>query len=235
MFCLMLEGDFTPTHYVLTPIKEILLTGSAQGNLALWFLLSLFIVKVIFGFLHQHRMPTLIVVALFGGLGFLQHLMGNPLPYYFANICSGLFFFAMGYWLHDYEKSTKVIVICALAYVLFIATEVPFVKMRNNELAQGSYAMWLFFSVCGCVATNATFKRIPYNFPILSWIGRNAMPIYVTHWLVISVFGMITCYALHLQLSTSAHYWSLALVMVIAEYLWVLLTKNSHLKKIKLV
>lgn len=43
------------------PIKEILLKGSCNGNLPLWFLLSLFIVKIVVSWSDKHRLKHTIL------------------------------------------------------------------------------------------------------------------------------------------------------------------------------
>ena len=42
------SGDRNWIHYILTPMKELVLGGSIGGNDVLWFLTSLFLVQVLF-------------------------------------------------------------------------------------------------------------------------------------------------------------------------------------------
>ena len=49
-------------HYVLTPVKELVLGGSIAGNDVLWFLTSLFMVQIIFNELKTRNVMSWLIV-----------------------------------------------------------------------------------------------------------------------------------------------------------------------------
>lgn len=59
---MFVEGDTNWVHYVLTPIKQILLSGSLAGNLPLWFLPSLLAVQLIYAELHKKLQDAWIII-----------------------------------------------------------------------------------------------------------------------------------------------------------------------------
>lgn len=57
---LIIHQSFT-IRTVLGPIKGIIIEGSASGNLALWFLLSLFCVKLMFNYIESLKLPKFLM------------------------------------------------------------------------------------------------------------------------------------------------------------------------------
>lgn len=50
---LLVSNEFS-YRSILSSIKSLLVAGAVPGNLALWFLLSLFIVRILFSWFHMH-------------------------------------------------------------------------------------------------------------------------------------------------------------------------------------
>ena len=73
------EGDRDWKHYLLSPIKSILVSGSTEGNLPLWFLPSLFMVQLLYSLLHRKVQDKLILVISFL-VAFLTYRMGINTP-----------------------------------------------------------------------------------------------------------------------------------------------------------
>lgn len=65
----IIDGTLTIRALLLDPVVGIVRTGAAGGNLALWFLLSLFLVKVMFAVLCRHTSRGVRLVATISGGG----------------------------------------------------------------------------------------------------------------------------------------------------------------------
>lgn len=63
-FAMYVYGEIGWKHYILTPLKDLLLRGSISGNLPLWFLFSLYCVQVTFNELYIRSFRP---ICLFGG------------------------------------------------------------------------------------------------------------------------------------------------------------------------
>lgn len=59
---MFMEGDTNWVHYILSPIKLIILSGSVGGNLPLWFLTSLLAVQLMYTWLHKYVRDEWIVL-----------------------------------------------------------------------------------------------------------------------------------------------------------------------------
>lgn len=96
-FVCWFNGDLHLSSVV--PYRSLITAGSIPGNLPLWFLLTLFVCRVIFNILQNKGIHTGIVTAFSLLMAFLMHKVGFVYPYYFANVWTGLFFMSVGYWV----------------------------------------------------------------------------------------------------------------------------------------
>ena len=186
-----LRGDYNWMHYVLTPFKEILSVGAIQGNLVLWFLPTLFASKVIFNYCLLKGIPSLVIALMTLTTGNVIYYTGNPVPPYITTTFTGLFFYSMGYMLRDYQNKKPLCYASLLGVLCFWIMGLTIVNMKNNILLTGYYPLWYLFSVMGCVAVNYVFRKSPYSFPILRWVGVNSLIIYCTHWIFLNIWYFV--------------------------------------------
>lgn len=101
--CYCLVSYFNGTLHLSTilPYRVLVLHGSIPGNLPLWFLLSLFLCRVILNVLLNKGIPSSLVAILSLSFAFLLHKVGFVHPFYAANVWTGLFFMSMGYLLSN--------------------------------------------------------------------------------------------------------------------------------------
>ena len=126
LHCIRLWVEFDTTSwvdYIIYPFASILIRGAANGNFALWFLLSLFFVKVIISILEKYNVNLIIAGIIFFALGALldivcQELSSKFFPLYFGNTCLGLFFYLMGKYLRNFQYKWVVFIICTIGYVV---------------------------------------------------------------------------------------------------------------------
>ena len=123
------HGDYSLIHYTLTPIKQLFLFGAVVGNLPLWFLSSLFIIRISYHYL-QRSISSVAIASLTFALSALMITIRNStgilLPDYFYSIPMGLFFFSAGKVLQVRQYNKSVITVAALLFLSHFCPPPPF-------------------------------------------------------------------------------------------------------------
>ena len=175
--------------------RGLFLTGKIPINEPLWFLLTLFGVRIIANWLLPDRGEKngwikIVAIVLAGyALAYCCYLWNHPLlPYWIANGASGIAFFTIGYAFRDYECKWWVIIPCAIVYIVCCIFGSPLVDMMYNKWLGGCYMLWLPTAFCGIVTFNALCTWITTHVRLRSieLAGQNAMTIYVTHILIVT-------------------------------------------------
>lgn len=217
----ILVNDSNWIHYILTPLKELVLAGCIEGNLPLWFLVSFFVVRVLFQWAYRpkfwHIVLNLGVILI---LLFVVNIFNdNPyFPLYVTSTLIGYFFYGCGYLFRDTHKNVKLWCVACAVFLIVFFVDRPTMVMRVNYLRHGHYFLWFVFSLFGCITVNGLVNRIPYKFPVLRWIGVNSMIIYVTHYLVIKIFNITVSSVMHTNLSADTRLLFLIPIVIVAEY-----------------
>lgn len=180
------EIDFMVTD----TFRHFLFDGSIRGNYALWFLLSLFVVKCIFTILNKLRVPIFVIVALGGVLGCVHNRYFCNLPVYLGNIPNGLFFYSLGYLMRDTQYKKGSLIINLLAFLAMIPF-VGYLDFRANAISQGSnnYVITEVFNICEIIIANNIVRCWGgcNRKNIFAAIGRSTMILYVTHYIILVV------------------------------------------------
>ena len=189
LYCLKIwiDGDKNWIHFVLTPLKEIVLGGACQGNLPLWFLLSLFAVRIIAYLVFRSKEQVLFLMTIGILIPTLLYYLDLKTPLYFANIFLGIFYFLSGNILREVQYQKYIAFAGIIAYVLFCILGLTVVDMRGNTLEKGCYLLHPIAGLCGIIAINNISKWLKFKFEWLLKIGKNSMNYYVTHWICISI------------------------------------------------
>lgn len=192
---MFMDGDRNWVHYVLSPVKFLILEGAVNGNLPLWFLLSLFAVRISGTWCLKKRLHPCAVAATCLAAAFAMCVSGLPVPVYIPNIATGLFFFMAGRILAERQYSRPVFAVSVLVYAVVYVLSPSYVDMHTNMLSEGEYLIWAVSSVAGCVVADNVFpnKQKPY-FKMPNAVGRNSMNYYVCHWIVIIILNYATAY-----------------------------------------
>lgn len=156
---MFVEGDKILRHYLISPFNTLLAEGSVNGNLPLWFLLSLFAVLMCFTIFKKNKF-ILCLIALLGAA--ILYFAGCHKPYWLANICSGLFFFSIGYYLKKWQYKPLVFVISLIIAVGLLLLVPSFVDMRSNALGYGNYFVWYIYCLGAIISINNIFKYLKY-------------------------------------------------------------------------
>lgn len=191
-YCITLfqKGDQEIIHYTLTPIKSILIAGSCGGNLPLWFLLSLFAVRLISNLTARYFHFFFLI---FGGLiAMVLNYYAINKPFYLANICAGLFFYTIGFLLKEVQYKPICFIFSMIIYLIAIFYP-SIVDMRVNSLQTGLYSLWLLYSIGGCVFFNNFFSnaKIPLFGKILEFIGEKSILYFCTHWIILIITNIL--------------------------------------------
>ena len=184
--CGMVHNRFKNFIYWWWPIRQIFAIGRVEGNGPLWFLLSLFLVRVIFQTTKSNKWLQIAMII----LCFVIAIVGNHYsirPRTISNVALGIFFYGLGYLLRDaqYDKRVGIVSVC-----LFIGTYIwmsffgwHLIDFSFNTTVMGIHPVWLINCVFACTAVNFVGQFIP-NLPTLSWLGRNSMTFLCVHALV---------------------------------------------------
>ena len=169
------------------PIKNMAYMGACGCNLPLWFLLTLFVVRVATHFGAKDKV-YLAILFITTGIGcFLLQYVGFERPYYLANFCSGTFFFILGFALKDVQYKKNFFYFSALLYFAMLIFHSA-VDMFPNVLLAGEYFAWMVASIAGCVFFNNLFARVGGScFNILAYIGKKSMFYYCVHWIILTI------------------------------------------------
>lgn len=190
---LLVSGFHDWKLYLVYPVKQLFYDSAIIGNLPLWFLLSLFIVRFIANEILKLRLNLAIVLLSLGMICYLSSLLPPFKVILLSNVPTGLFFFLTGYTINNRRstflvkqvKNQSLIFACIiLLYLSIVFFGQCYVDMRVNILWEGSYLCWLIGSVPACLAINIICEMKIFSKLGLGWIGRNSMMFYVSHWVI---------------------------------------------------
>lgn len=176
--------------YVLKFFYNLFKNGSIQGNLPLWFLLSLFLARMVFANAKIYTNKWVLTFAgLFVGLGLSLinvHTIG-----WIVNLPICMSFLVFGSIFRELQYDKRILTLAFLVFVIIETFSLSKVDIHGNELIQGHYILWWITSLCGIIVINNVFKFINLRFLVI--IGRNSMEYYVSHWIVMLAL-LFACY-----------------------------------------
>lgn len=184
-FELRFNGNTNIYYYTITPLKNILLTGTNVGNPPLWFLLSLCCIKILtikskFSNVKKVSIFCCIIIIFISISSYLKIIY----PFWAYNTLAGLFFYLMGYILKNIQFNKLLFVTAIIFYCLSFIYCPSYVDMRSNSIIHGNYYIWIINSIMGIILINNLFKQL-YPIRLFTYIGKNSMTYYVTHWLIL--------------------------------------------------
>lgn len=118
-------------------------------------------------------------------------------------------FFLLGYWLKDKEGNSVIFVISIITYGLILCAywggwidRFPFLYMHANRMYYGNFFLFLLMALAGIIMTNNIFKIMTeyIGFRLLEYVGKNAMNIYVTHWILFTVVTFVSRYCFNVNM-----------------------------------
>ena len=187
---MFVDGDRVISHYLLSPFNTFFAEGAINGNLPLWFLLTLCVVQCVYS-LAQSKRGLVLVVSLL--VAYLLNEIGYSKPYLLANCCSGLFFYSAGHILKEYQYKTPIALLSMVIGIAILFMFPSIVDMRSNQLLSGNYLIWCIYSIVAIITFNnlSRYLRVALITNPLSFIGRNSMIFYVLHWIIMTIVLII--------------------------------------------
>lgn len=194
------KGETSCQLYIMAPLRTLLHEGAVVGNSPLWFLLSLFCVKIIFDdiYVKFHNLGGYLLVLFTGLSAYLLRYIEFNNYFYIANICCGVFFYGCGYVLRKYVDKKWVIFVSFCLYVVYSIIYPSYFDFRSNNVAIDAYPLCLLSCIGGIIIINAIFKKVKsIQIPFIS-IGKNSMTYYTAHWVVLGVSSLLFQNIMHL-------------------------------------
>ena len=187
---MFVRGDTNWVHYILSPIKQVVLSGSVGGNLPLWFLPSLLAVQLMYTWLHKYvRDEWFVLLSL--TVAYALHAMNVSEPLYIGNVSLGLAVFSFGHMMRELQYKRLVFVSCGIVYLLLLILSVGSIDFRVNGVGKEGYLLPVLFSLCGCIVINNLFRKGRWKIGVLKYVGERAMSFYVLHWLVLLTYWIL--------------------------------------------
>lgn len=211
----LIDGTATLHNCTYSVLRTIFLRGTPPNNEALWFLLTLFGVRFLANVLlpsddqrdkWQFYLRCSSVIVLGYIISFLSHTYSHDTwPWWIANGAAGLAFFCAGYMLREYGMKKWMIYPCLFVYLICCIVGFPYVGMLDNKLLTGNYLLWVPVSVCCIIAFNyicvvlvkmqeyilEKYNLKSYLLRFFENIGICAMPIYVSHYLILQCYSYV--------------------------------------------
>lgn len=176
-------------NFFYEPFLELIKYGSIWTNGPVWFLWSLFCVRLIFHTLTKCKCYRLIIVSMSLFFAFLCFYFEINKPLYLGNICLGLFFYGLGNLLQKLQYNHFVGTLCILLYfiiIVFFPVGGSFVENASNN-----YWWWIFASIIAIVAYNYLFGYVKVDNGFFHFCGRHSLAILVIHFPIIRLFGWV--------------------------------------------
>ncbi len=181
---------------------------SVDGNLPLWFLPSLFAVILTYNCFLKADLSLIVGIVLslvlFLVIAMIKWTIKNEggtfiLPYIFLNGLCGLFFFFCGKLLREIQYKNIIVVLSAVIYLTALLFPIKF-DFRTCMVDE-PYQL-VQYVICGLSAIilfDNIFKYIPERIKLpFSYVGRNSMLFFLTHWLFIDLARLVGV-MLHLE------------------------------------
>ena len=176
-------------------LSTFLWEGAFNGNFALWFLFSLFLVCVTYRMLRKLRINNRVIMLLSFACAWGIYQFDLSFPTYVGNFCNGLFFYSLGVELK--QKQFYNALFYASCLILVISAFLPsYLDFRANKILIGhqSYLLVELYCFAGIIFFNNIFYRFfPNRIPLLTHVGENSMKYYVVHYIfLIGLFRLLT-------------------------------------------
>lgn len=187
---MFINGDRIMRHYLISPFNTFFAEGSINGNLPLWFLLTLCIVQYVYSLVKSKRGLVLVLALSFA---YLLSESGCSKPYLLANCCSGLFFYSAGNMLKEYQYTIPMVLLSVVIGVAILLLAPSIVDMRSNQLLSGNYLVWCLYSLAAIITFNNLSRCINIGIitKSMSFVGRHSMVFYVLHWIIMTIVLII--------------------------------------------
>ncbi|MCR5362763.1 MAG: acyltransferase family protein [Bacteroidales bacterium] len=192
------EGiDVTRPVFYKYEIHTFLTTSIFWSTGASWFLLTLFVVRLIFNALCPKMKPyviTIVFAVLSCMLWWLEKMRIEQqtsfyIPFYIGTMCHGLAVYSLGFSLKE-KQFSKLWILLAIAVEMLRFIVDSRIDFRSNNAGSDFFPLGIVYGMAGCIVFNNIFKRwLDRPIPLVTYIGRNSMVYYLMHYpiMIISI------------------------------------------------
>jgi hypothetical protein len=186
----LLLGHLDIKTFIIRNLIDVFNHGGASWNIALWFLMSLYVVKVLFSWMIS-KIPAIWIAIVTVLICWWFNKMGVFRPACIGNIPLGLFFYSCGYMMKDWQYQRLPFVSALIVGgCIFSLNAVNSFGFRINRVSSDDvYFVVIVACICNILIFNNIFKKITP--PILEFIGKNSMTFYVLHFPLGMLFSSI--------------------------------------------
>lgn len=187
-------------------IRQIFSSGFITANSPLWFLFSLFLVRLVYTSLHEKVNDYLILITSFL-IAFICYKYSITIPKYLANSAIGMVFFICGKKMRILQYNRIIFLVAIFIYLLISIFNPSRIAVIGNNLLSGSYILAYPYALSAIIIIDAIAKRIPnviYETSIsryILYIGRESMFFFVLHWIFITL-----CYCIVVHIFSYPQY-----------------------------
>lgn len=217
---LRLQGPVGIRWFVVRNVRFLLQKGTFYGNLPLWFLLTLFLVRLLFNWLVRYRYADIILVLLILTLYLFRYLnvlgIGYRLlyPYWLYNTIIGLAYYWLGYRLRPLLHHPKTFLVSLLPFILLI----PYIELSfdfRSCIAGGDFLLTIVFCLASCFVAVGISRRFCNPLPVsietlvaplrrlLIHFGKHSIEYLCIHWIIITFLHLSIVVSLGLPNGTS--------------------------------
>ena len=144
---------------VLTPIKSIILQSYSSANLPLWFLLNLFVVKLLYCVLIGLKFSKLHILLFAFIMAYLCNIVGLKYPYIIGSTFVALLYYSSGALLKKIQYKDIIFLIAILLTVLIQLFDFSNLLTFRNELRSGHYILAPLLTISTLIIIDNLFKR----------------------------------------------------------------------------
>lgn len=193
--------DLDLSKLIVQPVMSLFFYGTFEGNSALWFLLSLLIVKCTYPLLIlKMKNWQIVALTLIITIGIVITKVNNItiFPEYLNNSIAGLLFYVIGVEMRDEQYNKKIFSLSALIFISILFYMPSRISFYHLRLIEGSVFLWIIASISGIILVNnlanILFKRYSERKTLLMYIGENSMFFYVSHFIIGNIIYVLLKY-----------------------------------------
>lgn len=180
---------------VIWPAYSLISSGDTIGNSPLWFLLSLFIVRVLLFFITKLSFILILIITFILLLiGWFEFYNSINLPFGLVSTPIGLLFSLSGFLIKSkfkIDKKNNFSIVVCLFVLLFTSYFNSYVDIHTNTLWFGSYFLYIATSI---LLITFLVPVVSFELKPISWFGVNSMIFLVIHWPIFTLVKYIWIY-----------------------------------------
>lgn len=165
-------------------VVKVVQYGYIPCNIALWYLLSLFIIRLVCNEAHRRNIPTIVLLIISLAIPTGMFLTGYNDCFLLSHTMMGMFFFKCGYCMKKIQFQKPIVVLSVITIITILCVMPSYVDMCSNALEYGNYFLFYpYVLACVVVINNIAKITSPHllNTINLYSLGRHSMNYLVTH------------------------------------------------------